>query len=81
MRKAISQTITNSRSRQSNPEKATDDAFVFQQSSDIVQATLRHFGINVQKPKHVAARSRRAHVQLRRSTARSLTQVIAMGLG
>jgi hypothetical protein len=63
MRKAIRQSV-NSVSRQTNSKVTTRDLWITRDSLNLIQTFPWNFGINMQKPKDIAARGAAASVHL-----------------
>src|SRR5438045_9796470 len=76
MRKLIGQTVNERGSAEPNPKKTAGDGRIGETRSDVIEAAWRHFYIDMQKPKHVAVRGRRARVHLSRPTCSCLCHLI-----
>jgi len=80
MRKSVGQAI-NEASRQANPEVTADDSWVVYDACNLIQTSLRNFGIDMEEPKHIALRSTRARIHLHRPIALAFNKLIAKACG
>jgi hypothetical protein len=76
MREAIGQS-KDPNSRQANSEITAGSARIIHDSLDLVQRSPWNFGINMDKPKDVAARSPRTSIHLSRPTTLTYNKLIA----
>jgi len=80
MRKGVGQSI-NEASRQANPEVTADDSWVVYDACNLIQTSLRNFGIDMEEPKHIALRSTRARIHLHRPIALAQHELITKSRG
>ena len=76
VRKTVRQSI-NSSLRQANSKITASDIRIIQYARDFIQASVRHFGIDMHEPKDVTVRGTSARVHLDRSIALAYDNLIA----
>src|SRR5206468_11132819 len=80
MGKAVRKPI-NQGSWQPNSEVAAGDPPVIQYAGNLIQTSPRYFGIDMDKPKNLAARGARAGIHLHGTTALAPDKLIAKACG
>jgi hypothetical protein len=76
MSKAVRESI-NQASREANPEVPANDLRVSHQMCDLIQTSLRDFGIGVDKPKNLPVRDARAGIHLPGPTSLAHNELMA----
>jgi hypothetical protein len=81
MGKAIGQPVNEFRARQTNSKKSSSHIRILERPTNLIQTSIGHFGIDVQKPEHISPCYFCSGIQLLCSSAAGLQQTITKSFG